>query len=189
MIRVVPVIGVPASGKSTIFRKLISRLQGSVKPKSLKYGTVRGYIFDLHKVIVLGVYDSDPFGGTDRLSMAVSPEVQKLISALNKKKEYDGWTMTWEGDRLASGALFEYVKAQGCLDEVVCIEARPEDIEKRQKLRSNKQDPRWRAGRESKVNNLCSRYDVKKLKNSTSDQLDEAVDFLRRRLVSKIGIE
>lgn len=188
MIRVVPVIGVPAAGKSTIFRKLIANMREKGKLRTLKYGTVRGYISDARKVIVLGIYDENPFSGTDRLSMAVSPEVQKLLEMLNRRKEYDGWVVTWEGDRLASGALFDYMTELGCLDSVVCICAAPEDIERRQKLRSNKQDATWRAGRESKVNNLCSRYNVKKLQNSTNQQLEEAVKFIYGKLAPKADV-
>lgn len=187
MINVIPVFGIPAAGKSTIFRRLLADFRSKEPPKSVSFGTARGYCFKQLKTIVLGIYDSDPFGGTDRLSMAVSPDVEKLIKKLQGDKAYDGWTLTWEGDRLSSAALFEYAIKQGATLIPYCIVAKPEEIARRQRLRSNQQNSNWRKGRESKVLNLCQKYSPCILHGSTKEDLDTAIEVLTQKILKLAG--
>lgn len=183
MIQVVPVFGIPAAGKSSIFRRLIADFRASDQSRAVTFGTARGYCFQKLRVMILGIYDSDPFGGTDRLSMAVSPDVEKLIKKLNSDPKFNNWTLTWEGDRLSSSALFDYAIKQGVDLSCYCVVAEPDEIAKRQRMRSNKQNPNWRKGRESKVVNLCQKYSPIILKNSTKEEMESAIQTLTQKIL------
>ena len=68
MAEIIAIGGVPASGKSTLMKKVIKEY----KPlKTFKYGLIRG-LYDKEKnLYFIGIYDDSVFCGTDKLSMAV----------------------------------------------------------------------------------------------------------------------
>ena len=96
--RVVAMIGEPASGKTTLMERFIGSMGDGRK---FKYKKLRGIDFSSSKIIVLGEYFTGTFAGTDRLSMAVQPDVESFIR--KAKRKYPEYTIVFEGDRLGNG--------------------------------------------------------------------------------------
>ena len=91
--KLVGVIGEPATGKTALMRTVLSKLPN--RYTKFKYGLLRGRSY-ADGLYVLGIYnEGEPFAGTDRLSMAVQPYAIKFLKAI----EPDA-TIVFEGDRL-----------------------------------------------------------------------------------------
>lgn len=67
--KVIYIAGVPASGKSTMFKRVRELLFGDAT--EFKEGKVRGLQSTDGHYIMLGVFDGTTFEGTDKLSMTV----------------------------------------------------------------------------------------------------------------------
>ena len=91
--RLVGVIGEPATGKTALMRAILERLGDDYE--GFKFGLLRGrkYVGELY---VLGIYRAgELFAGTDRLSMAVQPFAIKFLKVIPATA-----TVVFEGDRL-----------------------------------------------------------------------------------------
>ena len=70
--------GVPATGKSTLMRRIIELAKEQTSLTTWKYGLLNGYMFA--DVLIIGTYpENETFGGTDRLSMASPKHMEKFI--------------------------------------------------------------------------------------------------------------
>lgn len=67
--KVIYIAGVPASGKSTLFRLIRKHLFDGAK--EFRIGKCRGIESKCGKFKMLGVFDGSKFEGTDKLSMTV----------------------------------------------------------------------------------------------------------------------
>ena len=94
--------GVPCSGKSTLMRNLISRLEEpkDVEPMPLFKCQQHG------DILVCGRYpEGETFGGTDRLSYGAIPHFREFVDGANV-----GWKHTIiEGDRFFRAEDIEWV--------------------------------------------------------------------------------
>ena len=70
-------MGQPATGKSTIMKKFLEADQWITQTGV----SLVPYLFNTNQnLAVLGSYpDGEPYGGTDRMSMACQPEVEKWV--------------------------------------------------------------------------------------------------------------
>ena len=103
--KVIGFIGVPACGKSTKMREIISTLgEGTIE----KEGMVYYHLFPETKSVVIGVYDEKTFSGTDRLNMAIAVKFRDWATEKFLDGKHDDWTMYWEGQRFSTAPMFEF---------------------------------------------------------------------------------
>lgn len=150
--KIIAVGGSPGTGKTTLFRKFMEgkNFIGTEPAKlvSALYNQER----DLY---ILGKYEEgEVFAGTDRLSMAVQPNLQEWISSNN-------CNIIFEGDRVFNQSFLEF-----CMDLpnteliVVYLKAPKELLEQRYKDRGSDQSEQFLRGRETKYSNLLSNFEL-----------------------------
>jgi len=154
--KIVGLIGEPASGKSTVFRKLIATLGGcSVQ----KQGLVAYTLFHDDNVIVAGIYDEQVFSGTDRTAKSCGPQFREWIAQKNENPEWDDWTFYWEGERFSNSKFFDFFRDE-CSDVTIYyLMADEATLNERNANRSN-QNPSWRKGMATRMRNLREGYPV-----------------------------
>lgn len=91
--KVIYIAGVPASGKSTLFRLIRKHLFDGAK--EFRIGKCRGIESKCGKFKMLGVFDGSKFEGTDKLSMTVINDAISYLKGINGKS-----VVFVEGDRL-----------------------------------------------------------------------------------------
>lgn len=154
--KIIGLIGEPASGKSTILRKLIAGLgPGIVK----KEGLVAYTEFTADKVIVAGIYDEQVFSGTDRLSKGCGPKYREWLSLRLADPAYADWRFYWEGERFSNSKFFDFFENLGDAVTVYYLEADEKLLSERNQARSN-QNESWRKGMRTRMQNLHKRYSV-----------------------------
>jgi hypothetical protein len=93
--KTVGICGVPATGKSTLMREVMSKLLVGTDHKwsKGKYGTL-DYL-ECENLYVLGRYEGAQFDGTDKLSMSVFDHAEFFLSSRAEEE-----VVLFEGDRL-----------------------------------------------------------------------------------------
>jgi len=164
MAEIIAIGGVPASGKSTLMKKVIKEY----KPlKTFKYGLIRG-LYDKEKnLYFIGIYDDSVFCGTDKLSMAVQPHFFKLIDKLPEAR------FVFEGDRLFNQSLFDKYDC-----EIVVLNANEETIDQRHKQRSDNQTDRFKKAKQTKINNILNKNEVTVLDNNTEQDAENLFNHI-----------
>lgn len=164
MAEIIAIGGVPASGKSTLMKKVIKEY----KPlKTFKYGLIRGLYDKEQNLYFIGIYDDSVFCGTDKLSMAVQPHFFKLIDKLPQAR------FVFEGDRLFNQSLFDKYDC-----EIVVINANEETIDQRHKQRSDNQTDRFKKAKQTKINNILNKNEVTVLDNNTEQDAENLFNHI-----------
>lgn len=161
--KVIYLAGVPASGKTTIFKRIRERLFTTCT--DFKSGLCRG--IENGKFKMLGVFDGSTFEGTDRLSMAV------IDDAIDYIKQLDNAVVFVEGDRLFNYRFLQAVKAS-----VIIIDAHPDMLHIRHAQRGDAQSEIFLKGRRSKIENFAKKYKLKRLYNNTNSDSERITDFI-----------
>lgn len=152
MNKMIAVIGLPGTGKTTLMRKLMDTIEGEwdrVTPIPL----VDCEYNNSSDLYIIGKYDEgELFAGTDRLSMAVQPKAIEFI----KSKSAD---IIFEGDRLTTSSfLRECLEANKDL-LIVNLASKKETLSKRYKDRGSDQSEKFIKGRETKIDKIISSFD------------------------------
>lgn len=178
MHRIVAIGGEPATGKTTLMRKLLEDLKLSMEVKQsglLRYheGVVEGQV-----VYVLGIY-SDPdkiFAGGDLLSMAVQPAAKDFLGFL----EGDS-VIIFEGDRLFNQSFLEFCDDLGELC-VILLKVPGDVVTARRMIRSPDQDEKFCASRRTKVSGVFANPALQKrckwIENETIEQQNRLGEIL-----------
>jgi hypothetical protein len=153
--KVIGFIGVPACGKSTKMRQIISTLGTGTLEKE---GMVSYHLFPESKSIVVGIYDDQLFSGTDRLSMSVAIKFRDWASKYISK-EYDDWTIYWEGQRFSTNPMFKFFY-DNFDTTITLLEVSEETLRERQDERGNLQRESFLKGMKTRVNNLANAFPV-----------------------------
>jgi len=165
--KLIGVIGEPATGKTTLMRRVLSRLGDNYTP--FKYGKLlygRQYPRDL---FVLGIYPKgETFGGTDRLSMAVQPVAIRFLRKIPPKA-----IVLFEGDRLTRAGFLE---AAGDKLQLFLIEATTAEKMRRHKARHDTQSNQFHRSRATLISRIAGQFHVERLPNETSDDLSANAD-------------
>ncbi len=146
--KLVYLIGLPGSGKSTVMKELMTRFEGWKQERPID-------LLDTHvtsNVRVLGKYEEgETFSGTDRLSMAVAPKAIQWLST-NPDEIIIG-----EGDRLNNKAFFEKAKELGEL-HIIQLTVSDEERERRYKERGSGQSEKFIQTVFTKCNNISEHF-------------------------------
>ena len=145
---VMAIIGAPGTGKTTLMKEWMKNWD------DWEYDRI-GQL-DHYKsgdLVVLGVYpEGEVFGGTDKLSMSVAPQVVEFLDNNEDK------IIIFEGDRLNSKSFFRTVLDKGWGLKIIALDTSQEERERRYKERGSDQDPTWLQGRISKVENVVKEF-------------------------------
>jgi len=173
LLRVTAIGGEPATGKSYIVKKIISE---NNLTDSFKWGKlVNGVKND--KISVLGIYgdSQDIFPGTDKLSMAVQPEVIQYIKLEATRNNLEH--IIFEGDRLFKSSLFEIIKNN--VDFRIVVIKCDEEIKKQRHIkRKDKQNEKWLNSRKTAVSNIINNHNHFLKLNNTEQEANEIVEFI-----------
>lgn len=186
MIQVVAVGGMPASGKTTLFRKLLKRTGGAFDWLRLKEKLIVYQDNSELKTIVLGDYEDSAglFAGTDRLSMAVQTQIGEALDRWDKCSIKH---VLLEGDRLYNHSFFETVADLGLKLKIYELIVSDKVAKQRHLARKDSQKEAWLKGRETKLANLRREYGVIPLPNETEKDLENNV-LLFKGLIDKMGV-
>ena len=174
--KLIAVGGSPGTGKTTLFRKFMEGKQWiqcePAKLVSAMYNTE----MDLY---ILGKYEEgEVFAGTDRLSMAVQPNVQEWIKGNN-------CNILFEGDRIFNQSFLEYAMALPNTEfQVVYLKAPKEILEQRYKDRGSDQSETFLKGRETKYSNILSNFElmpyITEFNNTNLEEQQKVLEFLEK---------
>ena len=169
--KIVSIGGVPASGKTTLVKRLREMLG---KPKLFKFRKLRGEYYKEDSIYLLGVYDDKLFSGTDRLSMAVQPDVIKFLTYI-KENSYDS-IIVFEGDRLFNKSFIESIRDIAD-SKIYLLQVDEEELEKRHIKRNDTQSEKWLKGRITKIQNIIDKYgkQIELMSNKDEEELENNV--------------
>lgn len=182
---IVGVGGVPASGKTSLMRKAMQRLDGTWR--EFQFGECRGHHNRQHRVFVLGRYSPRvQFAGTDKLSMSAARNCLEFCKRIALSDDHTQSTILFEGDRLFSASFINQLLEMPAVDvELFVLAVEPEVLAERREGRV--QNESWVAGRHTKVANISEQYSrfVTALPHNTEEDMNAAVE----RLLLSVGSE
>lgn len=168
--------GEPATGKSTLARKLLALLgPGEPFAFGLAQGTHHGGVF------VLGHYGPGPYPGTDRLSMAVQPVAQVFVRQAAEGALPQVRSVFFEGDRLFNVSFLAYCAAYMPESRFYVLESSEKDKARRRKARSDTKPQKFLEGRATKYGNILTapgNARVETYPSDTPEDLDALAEAL-----------
>lgn len=180
--KVIYLIGLPGSGKSTVMKKFMEKYEWKVeRPIDL----LDSHVSD--KLRVLGKYEEgETFSGTDRLSMAVSPKAVEYVES--KPDEI----IIGEGDRLNNKGFFS-----ACGDDLTILHlvVSDEERQRRYEERGSDQSQKFIQTVRTKIENIVEEFGDKQtlfgeeegcvveMKHETPEDTKAIVDFLHKHIV------
>ena len=174
--RILALIGEPATGKSSIARNLIRELSLG---EPLSYGLLRGTQHHKQKIIVFGLYpENEIFGGTDRLSMAVQPDAEKFLRYIHD------WNIFFEGDRLGNIKFLSFCKMV-CETKIISLKCSSQTKLHRHLKRNDTQSDRFLKSRQTKIRNITEYFvDVEVETNETAADLERLTRKIKDYLLT-----
>ncbi len=168
-VKVIYIAGVPACGKSTLFKKIRSCLfEGATE---FREGKCRGIESPDGKFKMLGVFDGSLFEGTDKLSMTVIDDAIDYIKKLDA--DAGRHVVFVEGDRLFNYRFITETKAL-----LLLLDANERVLEARHIERGDTQTETFLKSRRSKVDNFASKYNIKRIWNNTQEDSERILSFI-----------
>ena len=141
--------GIPCSGKSCLARIILSNMGLYVEYEPMKLFACQKY----DDVLVVGRYDDNTFGGTDRLSYGTINKFRDFINQEVPKYKQ----LVVEGDR-----IFRSVDIEWVLDnhEAICyiLTVSAEEEKRRHLERQDTQTEKWLQGRRSQISNIQTNF-------------------------------
>jgi pantothenate kinase len=177
--KIIAVGGSPGTGKTTLFRKFMEDKKWIECEPAKLVSAMYNEELDLY---ILGKYQvGETFAGTDRLSMAVQPELQKWIQTNN-------CNILFEGDRVFNQSFLEFAMALPQTDlQIVYLKAPKEILEQRYVDRGSDQSEQFLRGRETKYSNLLSNFElmsyITEFANTNLEEQSKVLAFLDSHLI------
>jgi len=150
--KIIAVGGQPGTGKTTLFWSYMAGKKWiETEPAKL----ISALYNEERDLYILGKYEQgQTFAGTDRLSMAVQPEVQKWVQSNN-------CNILFEGDRIFNQSFLEFALTLPDTDvEILYLKAPKDILEQRYKDRGSDQSEKFLRGRETKYANILSNFEL-----------------------------
>lgn len=176
--KLIAVGGQPGTGKTTLFRTFMQGKKWIECEPAKLISAMYNEELDLY---VLGKYqEGETFAGTDRLSMAVQPEVQKWIQKINSN-------VLFEGDRIFNQSFLEFAMGLDQTDmQVVYLKAPKDILEQRYRDRGSDQSEQFLRGRETKYSNILSNFElmpyITEFSNTNVEEQQKVLAFLEKHL-------
>lgn len=167
--KVIYIAGVPASGKSTMFKRVREQLFGDAT--EFKEGKVRGLQTTDGHYIMLGVFDGTTFEGTDKLSMTVIDDAIAYVKKLSASRER--YVIFVEGDRLFNYRFLSETRAL-----LLLLDANEIVLKNRHIARGDMQTDTFLRSRRSKVENFISKYKAQRIWNNTLQDQEHILNFI-----------
>lgn len=167
--RTIFIAGVPASGKSTLFKRIREELFND--SSAFKHGSCRGIESKDGRYKMLGVFDGSMFEGTDRLSMTVIGDSIEYIKTL--QNDETRYVVFVEGDRLFNYRFLSETRAK-----LFLIDANEKVLKYRHNKRGDSQTEKFIRSRRTKVENFVSKYNVKRIWNNTIEDQTRIFEYL-----------
>lgn len=170
VIKVIAIMGEPCTGKSRIVKRLLKI--GEWKKK--KRGLVKYHRQENTGTIILGRYeDGEQFPGTDKLSMAVQPQVIEFLKTVNN-------TVIFEGDRLCNWSMFNAIINMGMKLRIYHVQTSDKVLRKRREAERD-QSSSFLKRQKTKVDNLAAHFPVYTIPLAHDNKNDtlEAVNTLQ----------
>lgn len=184
--KIIGIGGEPATGKSTLMRAFMAQF---LNPWTrFKNGLVIGHINWDCKVGVLGSYEPDQvFPGTDRMSMAAQPKVCMWLEEANRlSATSDGWTWIFEGDRLFTPSMLDFIRNHIKTDHAhvfLVLEASDEAKAQRHKERRDNQPETFLKAKATKIANIKAKFpETLVMRHESPGDTAEIVRWLRERV-------
>mgnify|MGYP003645052341 FL=1 len=154
--------GIPAVGKSTIVEQFFINHNYWV---NFEYKRLKGHYNKQLNLLILGVYGTAKFAGTDKLSMSVQPDFESYVRANHSKAN-----ILFEGDRLFSLNNINFLEKYYQLHIGIITSTHTED---RHITRKDNQSEKFIKGRITKINNIKSAYQsYQTYENNTDNSVD-----------------
>jgi hypothetical protein len=147
--------GEPATGKTTLFRRIREELPGGATV--FKYKSMQAERWDEARVIFLGFYEEgDRYGGTDRLGLSVQPDAADFLRTglLALPGPVHTWTVLFEGDRLFNDSFLTGPCSESGDLRAWILTVEPVAKERRRRARGDAHSETFLKGRNTKYSNL-----------------------------------
>lgn len=177
MVNVIAVGGVPGTGKTTLFWRLLDELSKNFRLEDV-YPLVPAHRSE--NIYILGKYEKgETFAGTDRMSMAVQPKACEFINNLP-----DGSVVLFEGDRLFNQSFLEFLLENERVNlNIVVLETDKNTLSARYTERGSNQDATFLKSRGTKVGNITGNFDLRSVmevfNNTNKTDQDKVVDYIK----------
>lgn len=182
MPKIIAIGGVPATGKSTLIKNLLSKATDWEKKEPVQL--VSGMYSSSLNTIILGIYEEgEKFPGTDRFSMAVQPKAEEFIDWATGQMN-----VLFEGDRLFNAKFLEF-----CLNyenvaplEIIILTAPSKLVEERHVDRSDSQSDQFKKSRETKLSNITGNFILKPYLETWKNETLDDLQINTQRLLEKL---
>ena len=177
--KLIAVGGSPGTGKTTLFRKFMEDKKWIECEPAKLISAMYNEELDLY---ILGKYqEGETFAGTDRLSMAVQPEIHKWLETNNSN-------ILFEGDRIFNQSFLEFAMGLPNTDlQIVMLNAPKSVLEQRYKDRGSDQSETFLKGRETKYSKIQSNFElmpyITEFNNTNLEEQGKVLAFLEKQFV------
>ena len=179
MIKILVIGGEPCTGKTTLVKRFIKE-SGLVFTKK-RVNKLLDLLYNEDKSIyILGLYDDTigTFQGTDKLSMAVQPDVVDFLNNL------ESGTVIFEGDRLFNNKMMKHLSDNFGEDLMVLVLKASDDILNERHIdRNDDQSDSFKQSRRTKVNNIMTNLDLMNhlvvKSNNTKEEMGEVFGLVK----------
>jgi len=178
MKKLIGIVGMPGTGKTTLMRKWMESREWQTD-KSIK-------LLDSHTsgpIRLFGKYEEgDLFAGTDKLSMAVQPVAVEYLE--NPTHDVN----VFEGDRLTSVKFFKEAERLGYDLNIIVLEVSDATRQARYEERGSNQSDKFIEGRRTKIRNIVDNFSgsiltgeegcITEFVHETPEDTQKVIDFI-----------
>jgi broad-specificity NMP kinase len=179
MRKIIAVCGVPGTGKTSLFRKFMADYKWQRREEAKLVTSEYSEQLNLH---ILGKYDEgEVFAGTDKLSMAVWPEIEKWAVTTDAN-------IMFEGDRLTGQKSYDFFSSLPDTEfHIVVISADKATLQSRYDERGSNQPEQFLKSKDTKIGNILSNFDymdfIAEFANENLDDQKKILDFISSKLL------
>ena len=160
--RVIGITGEPGSGKTFCVKRIFSE-NCFDDWSSHKFELLRYHRSESKKTIILGIYDGcSVFDGTDRLSMAVQPSVQKMLVDVFFKD----YLILFEGDRLFNCKFLCFIESLKVDFSWFWLNTPSDTCRKQREQRRANQEEAFIRSRKTKIKNISKSHILQTINQS-----------------------